>query len=110
METKIKWSEKSALHLQNIYNYIAEDSEIYAYRFVNQLILSVEAQLSVFPLSGRNIPEFEGTYIYYLKEVIYKGYRIIYNPEKQPKTLTILAIINCKMSFDKNINPEWVVE
>ena len=54
---KIKWTEKASSHLQIIYEYIAEDSKIYAIRFIKSLILSTK-KLKSMPKYGRKVPEF----------------------------------------------------
>lgn len=94
MAAQIKWSEKAANNIEHIYSYIAEDSTVYAERFVRSLICTVEDQLKVFPLIGRIVPEFENSQLKFLREVIYKGYRIIYSPKKAPEKITIIAVIN----------------
>lgn len=87
MATKVEWTDRAITNLNNIYDFIALDSETYANRFVKALIKSTEKQLSVFPYSGRYIPEFENTPLCFLKEVLFKGYRIIYNPDQVLKKL-----------------------
>jgi len=61
------------------------------------LINSVERQLSNQPLSGRKVPELSGKCQSFLKEVVFKGYRIIYNPAKAPVSVTIVAVLSSKM-------------
>lgn len=39
---KIKWSDKSIIHLKAIHDYISKDSVFYAERFVKGLIKSTE--------------------------------------------------------------------
>ena len=38
MEKEVKWTSRSELNLFSIFQYIAQDSEIYAERFVTRLI------------------------------------------------------------------------
>lgn len=110
METEIKWSELSSVHLKNIYDYISNDSETYALRFIESLIKSVNRQLILFPDSGREVPEFKSTQFRFLKEVIFKGYRIIYNPSKVPEKITIIAVFNGRMDVLKNKSAGWEIE
>jgi toxin ParE1/3/4 len=110
MATEIRWSEKASSNLQHIHDYIASDSPYYAERFINKLVLSVEKQLRSQPLSGRIIPEFERTLLDYLKEVIFKGYRIIYNPSKAPASITIIAVLNSKMDVPKQVSQSWILD
>lgn len=57
---KIKWTEKAIKNLEDLHNYIANDSVLYAQRFITSLIHSTEI-LEKQPLSGRIVPEFEIT-------------------------------------------------
>jgi addiction module RelE/StbE family toxin len=71
---KITWSALAIEDLKNIYDYILIDSKIYADRIVEKIINRVD-QLSLFPKSGRIVPEFENESI---RELIEGNYRIIY--------------------------------
>lgn len=53
---QITWTKKSLKDLRAINDYISLDSEFYAARFINRLIVRVE-QLIDFPESGRVVPE-----------------------------------------------------
>ena len=100
MATKISWTKKSKANLKHIYSYIAADSEIYAQRFVANLIESIEKQLNEFPLSGRIVPEFTDSSLSYLREIIFKGYRIIYSTNNLIIQITIIAIVNGRMNLN----------
>ena len=110
MATEIKWSERAVSHLQHIYNYISFDSAYYAERFVKSLVKAAESQLSQFPLIGRNVPEFAGTSLEFLREIIFRGYRIIYNPQSVPERITIIAIMNAKMNIPTHLKQDWITE
>jgi|ERR1700741_7531 len=110
MAPEIRWSEKSTKNLLHIYDYIAFDSHFYAERFIKKLVSSVEKQLQLQPNSGRSVPEFTNTRLKFLKEVIFKGYRIIYNPDQLPIRITIIAILNAKMDVPKHIDASWIIE
>jgi len=110
MAAEINWSEKASSNLQHIHDYIASDSRYYAERFITTLILSVEKQLKSQPLSGRSIPEFEGTLLGFLREVLFKGYRIVYNPSKAPARITIITVLNSKMDVQKQVNQSWIID
>jgi len=101
LATTINWTPRAENDLKNIYDYIARDSDFYATRFINSLIDSVTTQLSIFPLSGRRIPELEHTKLHFLREVIYKTYRVVYNPTKLPLEVEIIAIQSARMDLDK---------
>jgi plasmid stabilization system protein ParE len=68
------WSERAVLDVEHIYDYIANDSPMYARLTTESIIRSVE-RLQQFPVSGRGLPEFpELLYT----EVIIGNYRVIY--------------------------------
>jgi toxin ParE1/3/4 len=110
MATEVKWSEKASSNLLNIYQYIASDSIFYAQRFTKNLVLAVEGQLKRQPLSGRNVPEFQDSRLNFLKEVLFRGYRIIYNPSRAPAKITIIAVLNAKMDTPRHIPEDWVLD
>ena len=53
---KVTWTKKALKDLKDIYDYISKDSLLYAIRFTDKLLASVD-QLENFPYSGRIIPE-----------------------------------------------------
>ncbi|MCH8569041.1 MAG: type II toxin-antitoxin system RelE/ParE family toxin [Balneolales bacterium] len=76
--------------LDQIFNYIAEDSALYAYRTVEKIIERTE---SIVPHSqkGRMVPEYERDDI---REVFQHPYRIIYLIKDQEKINEILSVIH----------------
>ena len=82
---QVIWTDKAAGHLQSIHEYISKDSLNYADSFIHSLIQATQ-KLEQFPLIGRKVPEFENSG-YNFKEVIYRGYRIIYHIKDQKMTL-----------------------
>jgi len=85
---KVHWTTTAEKHLDSIYAYIAQDSPQYAKRVVDRLTRRSK-QISVFPLSGRKVPEFEMDQI---REVIEGPYRIIYH--MRPDQLDIIAVLH----------------
>jgi plasmid stabilization system protein ParE len=71
----IEWSRRARTDIRDLTADIAKDSPYYARRFTEQLIVSVE-KLAAFPRIGRPVPEAEGRDD--VRELIYRGYRIIY--------------------------------
>ncbi|MBS1594755.1 MAG: type II toxin-antitoxin system RelE/ParE family toxin [Bacteroidetes bacterium] len=71
---EIVWSNVAKLDLQDIYDYISEDSEIYALRLVDKIIERVEI-LKQMPKAGKKVAEFDNEN---LRELIEVNYRIIY--------------------------------
>lgn len=74
---EIVWTEYALDDLQAIYDYIAEDSETYASRFINKLVNKIDIFIE-HPEAGRIVPEFENNL---LRELIEGNYRIIYRIE-----------------------------
>jgi plasmid stabilization system protein ParE len=70
----IRWSAKAAENLESICDFIAKDSPFYA-AITAQKIISLIDNLTVFPESGRIVPEYNNPKI---RELIYKNYRIVY--------------------------------
>jgi addiction module RelE/StbE family toxin len=84
---KIKWSKNSQNDLKTIYQYISNDSILYATRLVDRIVLTVET-LAHFPLSGRMVPERNDETI---RELIEGNYRIFYKIQST-KQVAILRI------------------
>ncbi|MBU0567929.1 type II toxin-antitoxin system RelE/ParE family toxin [bacterium] len=55
---KVYWTNTALEHILAIYEYIAQDSSVYAQRMVDRLTQRSE-QIATFPLSGRIVPEYE---------------------------------------------------
>jgi hypothetical protein len=71
MESKVIWSRKSEENLERIFQFIAQDSEVYARIFVQNLILHVEKYFnSKITITGRIVPEFEHSALSFLTENI----------------------------------------
>lgn len=71
---RVVWSPDAVTDLENISEYISLDSMEYATVVVRGIFATAES-VSLFPLSGRIVPEFEKKSI---REKLYQSYRIIY--------------------------------
>jgi addiction module RelE/StbE family toxin len=71
---RIVWTEKAEKQLDQIFDYIASDSSLYAHRTVGQIIEEAES-ISPHPRKGRKVPEYKRKDI---REVFHHPYRIIY--------------------------------
>ena len=71
---KVIWTELAINDLKSLHEYISKDSEKYANRFIESIIIKVD-QLKVFPNLGRKIPEFNSESI---RELFEGNYRIVY--------------------------------
>jgi len=74
MAQELTWSPASRLDLKEIFTYIAEDDPIAGKKFIRSLFMAVE-RLSVFPESGRVVPEFKDATI---REIIHRPCRVVY--------------------------------
>ena len=71
---RIEITNQAFEDIDSISEFIARDSQVYARLFIKDIFLAIE-QLSVFPSSGRVVPEYGNQII---REVILGSYRIIY--------------------------------
>ncbi len=92
---KLAWSEQSRADLSAIHAFIARDSQFYADRMVQRLILRAERILK-HPLSGHSVHEFPEVA---LKEAHENPYRIIYKPSKNE--VEIVTIIHFRQVLRK---------
>jgi plasmid stabilization system protein ParE len=74
MAFKIRWSPRAISNLEEIRDHISKDSRYYAFLFIIKIIDIIES-IPQFPESGRVVPEYQNQY---LREKIYKSYRIVY--------------------------------
>jgi len=88
MAKKIIWSPKAAENLEEICDYIGEDSEFYARTFAQRIIAEIE-KIPDFPNAGRIVPEYMQKN---LREKIFQSYRIVYRIK--PDTIEIVAIVH----------------
>ncbi|MBP6731114.1 MAG: type II toxin-antitoxin system RelE/ParE family toxin [Chitinophagales bacterium] len=71
---KISWSDLALEDLQQIYDYICKDSELYASRVTERIVERIEI-LNTHSTAGTIVPEFEEESI---RQLIEGNYRIIY--------------------------------
>lgn len=105
---KIIWTDRAKKDLIHIFQYFAQTSDTYARKFTNDLVETVNKQLSIFPESGRRVPEFIDSPTHFIREVIFKNYRIIYNPLEDYEEVKILAIYSSRMDISGEAN-KWVL-
>ncbi len=85
---KIVWTDSARRNLRTIHDYIAQNSPAYAKRMVDRLT-HCSKQITVFPLSGRVVPEFE---VGQIREVFQRPYRIIYHI--RPDQIEVIAVLH----------------
>ena len=69
---KVFWTDKATSHLLSIYEYIQQDSPIYAEKLLDKLISRSE-QIASFSYSGIKVPEYDAEHI---REIFEGKYRI----------------------------------
>jgi plasmid stabilization system protein ParE len=100
---KVAWSAKAVSHLQGIHSYIAEDSRLYAHRFITSLIKAT-LRLQRLPLCGRIVPELKQTN---LREVLFRNYRIIYRFKESALRVEIVSVIHSARDIRNLPKEEW---
>ena len=85
---RVHWTNTALAHLLSIYEYVAQNSPVYADRVVDRLTRRSE-QIGTFPRSGRRVPEYDRED---LREVIEKPYRIIYRIREEQ--VDVLAVFH----------------
>ena len=94
---KIVWSEKASKNLRAIFAYIANDSTIYASKYIKSLILATK-KLESLPHIGRKVPELkEGNF----RELIHKNYRIVYRVSEGSDDIDIIAVVHAARDISK---------
>jgi len=94
MAQQIRWSPRAASNFEDICNYIARGSELYATLFAKRVIAIIEA-IPQFPKAGRMVPEYGDEN---LREKIYSNYRIVYRLKSE--AIEIVAIAHSAKPLD----------
>jgi plasmid stabilization system protein ParE len=89
----VKWSIPARNDLRQIYEYIAQDSSIYAKNAVRNIV-EKSMNLEAFPRMGRIVPEISDQDI---REIFIYSYRLIYKISSDD--IEILTIIHGKRDF-----------
>ena len=93
---KLLWSPQALRDLEGIRDYIAIDSARYAALVIERIIDGVD-RLSIFPESGRIVPERNDPSI---REVIVKPYRVVYR--LKPKLVEIATVFRASRMFPES--------
>lgn len=91
----VKWKKQATKDLQAIESYYTEVAPDYAPFFVQQ-VLEKAQQLGRFPRIGRTVPEIG---LPAIREIIYRGYRIMYLVEDEEQVVEILTIQHSARQF-----------
>ncbi|MFC7391453.1 type II toxin-antitoxin system RelE/ParE family toxin [Scopulibacillus cellulosilyticus] len=96
---KIVWSPDSVIDLEEISEFIGQESDKYASNIVIQIIKLAEV-IASFPLSGRIVPEINNMNV---PEKLYKNYRIIYRISNDHR-VDILRIYHQSQRLKNNVD------
>ena len=84
----VKWTGHALAQLRHIYDYIAQDSPLYAKR-VSEALVSKTMGLDELPRLGHRVPELNEESV---RELSLYSYRILY--EIKPTHIDVLAVIH----------------
>ena len=98
----VRWTEPALGDMENIRDYIAQDSPENANRFIEQLF-DAAAELYGLPHRGRQVPESDRDDV---RELIHKEYRIIYRVK--PHEVDVLAVVHGSRDLNRLPNPPWI--
>jgi len=101
----LEWSPRADREVMQLRDYIAQDSLVYANQFIERLIMAVE-NLQIFPLQGRPLPE--AGYQDHIREIIFRGYRIIYRIHNEELLQVVSVLHGARNMADLNPLP-WQV-
>ena len=85
---QVIWTEPALADLQEVHDFIARDSPLYARVTVQRIHTAIE-RLITFPLSGRTVPEFPDSPY---REIIERGYRILYRFLAEDELVVIVTV------------------
>jgi toxin ParE1/3/4 len=88
-------TESAYIDLEDIENYISQDSPTIARKFISRIFDKID-QLYLYPQSGKPVPEITDISI---RELLINKYRIIYKLERDSK-VNILRIIHSSRLLD----------
>ncbi len=100
---RVVWTEPAETDLDDLFDYIARDSAIYAERFIDR-ILDAVATLDELPRRGRQVPEANETHV---RELIVQSQRVIYAIDDSKETINILALVHVRRDLAGQEDPPW---
>jgi len=87
---RLSWSDKAIRDLEAIYDFIAADSPFYA-KIQVERVVAVTERISMYPESGRSIPELPHLPH---QELICGSYRVVYRHETESETVFIVSVVH----------------
>jgi toxin ParE1/3/4 len=100
---KLRWSKRAVKDVAQLRDFIALDSPFYARQFIERIVTRLEG-LAEFPRSGRLAPEAERDDV---REIIYQGYRAIYQLREIQQEIVIVAVVHGSHDLTNTKNQAW---
>lgn len=100
---RIVWSEPAEFDLDDLFDYIARESPIYAERFADRIIGAV-GQLAKYPRVGRQVPEAN---LEHIRELIVQSQRVIYAVDDDKDVVNILALVHVRQDLQNQDDKPW---
>lgn len=100
---RVVWTEPAETDLDELFDYIARDSAVYAERFVDR-ILDAVVKLAELPRVGRQVPEANAEHI---RELIVQSQRVIYVINDDQDLIHILALVHVRQDLQHQVDPPW---
>jgi toxin ParE1/3/4 len=91
----LRWSAQALAELDLIERYLSQASASHARSFVEGALAAVR-RLETFPRSGRKVPEVQDDA---LREVLYRGYRLVYHVDDEGEAVEILTVFHASRAF-----------
>lgn len=101
---RISWTDVARADIVGLRDYIGRDSPVYARRFTEQMLESVE-KLRDFPQLGRPVPEADRDDV---RELIFHAYRIIYLADREQ--VTILTVVHGSRDLGRRKPAPWAID
>lgn len=100
---KVVWTENAEFDLDDLYDFVAKDSPIYAEQFVDQILREV-GRLEQTPRMGRKVPEANSDQI---RERIVHSQRVIYLIDEGNAVVNILALVHVRRDLENDEVKPW---
>ena len=102
----VHWTSAARSDLTIVRDYLAQYSVDRAIRLTDDIDVAVR-RLAMFPLSGRKVPEFD---LEWLREIIHRDYRILYEPRLDRDEVWILAVYHAARDIARHLEQRWSTE
>lgn len=100
---RVVWTEPAETDVEDLFDYIARDSAIYAERFIDR-ILDAVVKLAEHRRIGRKVPEANAEHI---RDLIVQSQRVIYAIDDDQDTINILALVHVRQDLAGQDAPPW---